>query len=457
MSDLDVKFEEYVRKQGLANPGQSILVAVSGGVDSMVLLDLFARIRRPWKLRIALAHVNHGLREVESDGDEEFVRMKAAHYDLPFYRTKVDTLSFASQERLTKQEAARELRYAFFEETRKTIGADVVATAHQANDNVETILLNLVRGTGLRGLAGIPVKRDNIIRPLLFAYRANIEEYAKEHSIDFRTDSSNSSLEYKRNLMRLQIIPSMESVFGPDILPSINRVSSTVRQFAASLETQVHERYELMVKSSGNGDVQVSLPLLHSEPSFMQEEIVLSLLRKLKLEASTKKVGAIIALGESITGSRLDLGKGHAIYRDRERLLVTKETQTHIQQQTLGFGQHCELGMFRFSVGMPEPVPSILHRTFAHAFVDANKLEPPLLLRGWRSGDWFMPLGLPHKKKLSDFFIDEKVPLREKHAIPVFESHGNIVWVCGKRVDDRFKVTAQTRSVVRLEYSRGQE
>ena len=248
MPDLDVKFEEYIRKQGLANAGQSILVAVSGGVDSMVLLDLFARIRHSWKLRIALAHVNHGLRGVESDGDEEFVRMKAAHYHLPFYRTKVDTLSFASQERSTKQEAARELRYAFFEETHKAVGADVVATAHQANDNAETILLNLVRGTGLRGLAGIPVKRDNIIRPLLFAYRTNIEEYAKEHSIDFRTDSSNSSLEYKRNLMRLEIIPSMESVFGPDILHSINRVSSTVRQFAASLDTQVHERYGLMVK-----------------------------------------------------------------------------------------------------------------------------------------------------------------------------------------------------------------
>ena len=450
---LETRFSTFVRSADLVHPRDCVLLAVSGGVDSMVMLHLFEAFRQPWKLELHVAHLNHQLRGDESLQDEEFVRRTAEELGLPCHTERADILEHAHRRRISKQEAAREVRYQFLEEVRSSIGAASVATAHQADDNAETVLLNALRGTGIRGLAGIPVRRDSgrIIRPLLFARRAEIEAYADAHAIPYRTDSSNESTEYTRNYLRKAIIPLLSEIH-PDVVESLNRISRSMRQLDERIGNELEDRWPSLCSSDDKGRTTLRVSRILSEPAYLQEEIALRLLRSLDIEAHASVVQRILGLCTQPSGRSLQLSGTLTVYRDRDRLVVVPSMPPQAFSQRVDLGVTYTFPTFEFSVSGPLAPPSRLNSARTTEFADADRLRGRLFLRTWRDGDWFIPLGMRKKKKLSDYFTDEKVPLFEKPTIPILESEGAIVWVCGKRLDDRFKVTDRTRSVVKLEY-----
>lgn len=451
---LEAAFADFLLSAGLVHHHETIVLAVSGGIDSMVMAELFARIRSSWNLSLVIAHVNHQLRGEESLGDEVFVREHAERWEIPFYAERVDTYGHAATSRLSKQEAARQLRYQVSERVRTKVNASAVATAHQADDNAETVLLNALRGTGVRGLAGIPARRDPgaIIRPLLFARRSEIELFAGEQGIQFRLDSSNLSTEYRRNYLRHNVIPVIEASKEFDFVTSLNRLSKLMRQLDGLLSTEVRQLMPGMLTRDERGNSSLHISRLRSKPEYLQEIIVLEVLKRFGAEAEANKVHQVLDLCSRTTGSQVQLSKDLHVYRNRDRLeFVTPRSEPSLHQEVI-LGRSYSLEDSRFTLSDPIPRPALLDSARGVEFVDARRLGERLILRSWQEGDWFIPLGMPSKKKLSDYFVDEKVPLLQKHRIPILESNGEIVWICGKRLDDRFKVTEGTRSVVRLEF-----
>ncbi len=449
------QFAHRAKLSGLVVPGSTIVVAVSGGIDSMVMLHLFAAFRTEWNLHLAVAHINHQLRGDESDGDEAFVRQAAELLEIPFFCKRVDTLGHAADTHLSKQEAARNLRYEFFEEVRQQLNADCVATAHQADDNAETVLMNALRGAGVRGLSGIPERREpgRIIRPLLFARRKEIELYAGDLKIEFRADSSNESTKYRRNYLRQNIIPMLEASSESDVIASLNKLSHLMRQLDTMISAEVKASLDESAFSAENGEASIAISMFRSKPHHLQEGIILEVLRKIGAEVESDKVHRVLGLCDLKTGSMVQLSKTLHVYRDRDRLSFVRPGEAALLHQTVSLGDSYSLGNFRFSLSVPISRPASFSSDRQVEFVDAGKLGEHLLLRSWHDGDWFIPLGMKTKKKVSDFFVDEKIPLVHKRSVPILESDGTVVWICGRRLDDRFKITSDTRSVVRLEFN----
>lgn len=447
-------FLDFVRSKGLVQPRQALVVAVSGGMDSMVLLDLLTRLQESWNLRLAVAHVNHQLRGEESLADEEFVRAAAERRNLPFYFERVDTITLAHTGRISKQEAAREARYRFFETVRQQTASDHVATAHQADDNTETILMNVLRGGGVRGLAGIPLYRakGSVVRPLLFAQRKDILFHASAYGIPYRNDSSNESMHYTRNYVRKRIVPVMNREFGGDLTGALNHLADTMTRFSALLDRFVSQETVDSIRFTGT-DCAVTISSLAREPRFLQEEAILRIMRQLGIEPHAAKIARILALCEGQTGRFLQLSNRFTVHKDRGTLFFTLHQPPADAPTPVTVGNEYTFQKSTITVGLPGPVPRTLPNDHRSEFIDAEHIRGPLFVRSWRKGDWFIPLGMRSKKKLSDFFGDEKVPRTEKSKIPILESNGNIVWVCGKRLDDRYKITSKTRTAIRLTYS----
>lgn len=448
------RFEENLRTHSLAQPGARILLAVSGGIDSMVMLDLFQRIRSPWKLTLGIAHLNHCLRGVESDQDEEFVRETAVRRDVPIWTDRADVSGYRQLHGVSKQEAARELRYHFFERARSAMNADLVATAHQADDNAETVLMNALRGAGVRGLSGIPPRREgSIIRPLLFARRCEIERYATDAGIRFREDSSNRLTDSTRNSIRHLLLPSLNRHLQIDTVPSLNRVAESMRSLGEAIQTELR-RCLGDVLADEAGIITVTIEALRKLPLYLQEEVAMHVFRQVGVEPTVTKVLAFLALCDHPTGRTLQLSGRWHVLRDRDRLVVHPASDDAATfEHRVRVGHEYTFEEFRFRASRLESVPHRFASSRHSEIVDADLLGENLILRSWRTGDAFVPLGMQNPKKLSDFLVDQKVPLHRKHHTPLLESNGVIVWVCGLRLDNRFRVTPGTTRAVRLEYS----
>jgi tRNA(Ile)-lysidine synthase len=453
MNPLELKLEEFVRFHHLIAPKQTVLLAVSGGVDSMVMLHIVSRLRERLDVQIALVHVNHQLRGEESMGDEQFVRESSVAYGISFNCERLDVVSYANELGLSKQIAARQLRYACFERVRQQAGAQVVATAHHADDNAETVLLNILRGTGIHGLAGIPIRREIgcIIRPLLFATRKEIEMYAMENGIKYRNDSSNMSLAYRRNLLRHSILPYLVKRV-PHIVKTLNSVADTMRDVSEKLHAIVKEALPSLVHNDSQDRLILDVKKLEMEPDFLWNEIFVELLHRMHIESTEKKVDALHRLCTMPTGRIVELSGELSACRDRQHIVFQKTNEEMSNIRHVEIGRIYEYQGCRISISNPEPVPAVLFNTQDVEYIDADRLGRQLVLRLWRAGDWFIPLGMKSKKKLSNFFTDQKVPRFKKALIPILESDGSIVWICGKRLDNRFKLTEHTRTAIRLTY-----
>ncbi|MBI3765511.1 MAG: tRNA lysidine(34) synthetase TilS [Ignavibacteriales bacterium] len=446
--------KSFVRQRELFEHGGTIIMAVSGGVDSMVMLHAVCALQKEWKLTLAVAHFNHQLRGKESEEDESFVRSCARERGLECYIERTDTAAVAEAKKLSVQEAARELRYAFFNKLRTSLGFDRVATAHHADDNAETILFNLIRGAGVHGLAGIQALRNDlsVIRPLLFATREDIEQYATSHSVRYREDSTNAKADYTRNFLRQTLIPLIRENINPNLTATLNRNSDLLTQLDRYVEEESRKILEEVIDQRSKNTIVVNLIRLHAQPVFLQQYVLLHLGRQFaSTEIDFSTVRVMLNISHAETGSSCSITKDVSVYRDREYL---KLVRTHSQPQ---FRYHVEPNktyQFERFVFASSTVSDVTFSDNPHIeYIDADRVARELIIRTWHEGDWFIPLGMHEKKKLSDFFVDQKIPLVEKRTIPIVVSNNDIVWVCGKRLDDRYKITAHTHNILKLEYA----
>jgi tRNA(Ile)-lysidine synthase len=449
---LRSRFREFSRKHGLFGERDTVIVAISGGIDSMVLLDLLAGERN---LTLIVAHVNHGLRGEESDGDEAFVRAHAESRGLAFRTDRPDVAGTASQVGTGIQETARRLRYDFLEIVRLSTGGGKIATGHNLDDNAETILLNLFRGTGVRGLAGIPVRRENIVRPLLFASREEIAAYAADAGIPFREDSSNASDAYARNVVRHHVLPRICEFVSPAAPRNIVRTGDLLRNVAGFLADQTTAALSTCRLSVPSGGVTLSIPRLRELHPFLCREVLLAAAEESGAGGLTgAHIEALAALIDAPPGHRATLPGQRMATRDREVIHLDRETPAagFCIPVTPGVAYAMEGFHFASTIELGAEDRAVAGENAEE--VDADRVGTGgLTLRSWRDGDAFVPLGMSSRKKISNFFVDEKVPAYRKHRIPILATaDGEIVWVCGLRIDDRFKVTATTRRVLKLEF-----
>ncbi len=434
---LQQRFIDNWQQRGLTTD-KPILLAVSGGIDSMAMAGLFLQAQLPF----AVAHCNFKLRGAEADKDEALVTDWCAYNNIMLHVTSFDTQRVSEESKKGIQETARTLRYEWFDKLLKEHGYKHIATAHHADDNAETLLMNLFKGTGIAGLHGIPPVNGNIIRPLLFAEKEEIRSYVVQNNIPYRDDASNDSDKYTRNNIRLNILPLIKESF-PGI---INTLSKNIERFAeAELlynKAVEQERKKLVEKRGKDYYISIKKLLLRSP----LQTICFELLAPFGF--SSAQVPEVIKLMQSETGQyissehyKLINNRGFliitAINKDETDLILISEIPSVVKTSDKTFH-------FKF-IDNVNKVPDDNNR----AYIDANKIALPLVLRRWKRGDYFYPLGMGmKKKKLSRFFIDQKIPVHEKEQVWVLESNQRIIWIAGYRLDERFKITNHTSKVL---------
>ncbi len=446
--------DSFVRKNRLITNGERILVAVSGGIDSIVLLDCLDSLRDRYGLEIGVAHFNHHLRGNESDEDARFTADVAKQRGLECRIGGADVHSLAAAGKCSVQEAARNARYAFLSETRKSMGFDKIATAHHADDNAETMLLNFFRGSGVRGLSGIPVfRRDlSVIRPLLFATREQIGRYAAARHLAYREDSSNARNDYTRNALRHRIVPIILEHCNPNLSEMMQRTAGLFGELDAYLDGLSDTLSASVLISSSAGTTVLDRTVLRNQPRFLQEYF---LWRTAAAAAgstpSRRTIEGMMDVCDGETGSICSIGSGYSFLRDRDRLLITKMSAGEDYFLPVNIGEEYHFTTFTFQSS--RVTEAEMNDDPGVEYADGDAIAPSLALRTWRESDWFVPLGMNQKKKISDFFIDKKVPLHEKHRIPILTAGDSVVWICGLRLDERVKITPATKSIIKLEYT----
>ncbi|MFN0014504.1 MAG: tRNA lysidine(34) synthetase TilS [Saprospiraceae bacterium] len=440
--DLLHRFNDFSEHRGLLGADERVLAAVSGGVDSVVLAHLLGQRKRPF----GIAHCNFCLRGAESDGDESFVRELTEKLDVPFFVQRFDTKKYATENGLSIQMAARELRYQWFETVRAESQFDCIATGHNLNDSVETTLLHFARGTGLTGLGGMPDRNGTVVRPLLFASRSEILAFAQEIGLIWREDSSNADTYYTRNAIRQRLLPEFENL-NPAFLANAAETQRRTRAADANLQYLLQQ---LLEKTGEAGVFRLHKTALAALPSLPD-----ALFDLLQPYGFTGDQARQVADGMHHTGSEWHAPSGYRIVVDRDVLLLTAQTALSESVQILADDLLVRTPDGGRLVLMPSAAPiDSLPTDGMTVFVDAEILRFPLLLRRWKPGDVFQPLGMGGKsQKLQDFFTNNKLSRLEKEQVWVLEDlEKRIVWIVGMRLDERFKVNAESSKLLKLNW-----
>jgi len=422
---------------------KKLLVAISGGIDSVVLTYLLQKL----KFDISLAHCNFNLRGEDSDSDEKLVLQIAERFQLPVFKKSFETSDYAKKEKLSIQLAARNLRYQWFDVIVKENKLDYILTGHHADDNLETFLINAIRGTGLDGLTGIPEKNRNIIRLLLPFTREQIKKYAKENAIDWREDTSNMETKYVRNKIRHQVIPVLQEL-NPSLLSSFHKTLQNLKESRQIIDDTIQFVKNESVSTSEDGMIKIDINKLkdYNNPKAYIYEL-------LKGYGFTEW-NDITDLLEAQSGKQI-LSNRYRLVKNRNVLLLTnlndkkpeEEYKTYQinKEDEIFVGEDFELRLSQIEHG------KIIGKTKDIVFIDGDKLNFPLLVRKWKNGDYFYPSGMQGKKKLSKFFIDNKMSIIQKEKIWLLCSLDEVVWVIGERLDDRFKAVDKMKNILKIE------
>jgi len=496
------RFRQHCAAQQLAQPGDRLLLAVSGGLDSRVLLDLFLQLQLELQLELAIGHVNHQLRGAESDADEAFVRALAEASGAPFFSQRVDVPAYAREHKLSLETAARELRYQALEHFRESWQARAIVTAHTLDDQAETILDHLMRGCGLAGLSGmaalaevhagnflptheqsvampkdaegspntLPLKgllQKKLLRPLLPFSRAELETYAHSQNLQWREDRSNIDPQFRRNRIRHELLPLIKTRFNPQILRSLERLARIAADAETYVQAEVATLLPRLIKERKSGKIILDLELFWKYFPIIRQKAIRAILRMIDAasgEPTFSDIDRILALIQNTAPAK---GK-RFIWRNRVEVFVDHAGLVLQRRQ-----EKAEPTCASVTIGQPCKIPGTTSTLFveqkdlppdwrqqinaASQFVDAEKVRGPLIVRFMQPGDRFIPIRtnaagdeVAGSKKLSDFFIDLRVPRHRRQNVPILEG-GNIIWVCGYRLDNRYKVTPATRTVLHLQ------
>lgn len=433
--------ERYIAKNQLLSPEATVIVGLSGGKDSMVLLDVLTLLG----YRCIAAHCNFHLRGDESDRDALFVKRWCKSVDVALETIDFDTNGYAKDKKISIEMAARELRYAWFEILRKQYEAEAIAVAHHRDDSIETVLLNLIRGTGIKGLTGISAKNGKVVRPLLCVSRKDIEAYIAEREFSFVEDSSNSDDTFVRNAIRQNVLPLLEKL-NLSVRNAIWRTSQNL--------DEVRKIYDVSIQKSIDNlfiDNKIDIEKLKKEIS--PASVLFSILSPYGFTPSD-----IENISDSLNANsgKMFFAPKHRLIRDRNFFILDKLPETFTDDGD-------EFPIYENTLEISHPICLTFSETNDTRQIpkdplilcaDAEKLTFPLTLRRWKKGDWFVPFGMKGRKKLSDFFTDIKLNIREKEDVWVLTSDEKIVWVVGYRPDERFKITPKTQKMLIVAFSK---
>jgi tRNA(Ile)-lysidine synthase len=434
-------FLKYINENGLVSKNDRVLLAVSGGIDSMVMADLFVKAG----IDTGIAHCNFNLRGQESDEDEEMVRKYAINHKISFYTIRFNTNEYAERKGISIQMAARELRYEWFEIIRKNNGFDSIAIAHNLNDNIETLLINLTRGTGVAGLSGMKKTGNRIIRPLLFATRASIEEYQKKQNIQYREDSSNAETKYIRNKIRHHVIPLLKDI-NPSVEFTLNDTAERMSGVNDIINSYIDDLRKKIFRDI-NGNLRTEAKQLTQYLG--NKTIIYELFRPYGI--TNNNLNDLYKIFRGRTGKQL-FTSTHRILKNRQEIIIAaikeEENDLYSVNNVSDLKNICGIISARI---VKKTSNFSIPTDCAIACIDLEKVSFPLIIREWRAGDYFYPFGMKQKKKLSDYLTDRKFSRFDKEKLRVMESEGKIVWLIGEKIDNRFRITEFTENILMIE------
>jgi tRNA(Ile)-lysidine synthase len=452
LKTIEQKVLKFIDENNLIIKGDKVLVAFSGGADSIFLLNFLIKYRRRLGIDLAAFHLNHKLREMDADADENFCKDFCLQNNIEFKSISKDVKFLATQSKKSIEETAREVRYAELLKAAEEFKADKIATAHNSSDNTETVFLNLVKGSGLNGLTGIPIRRENIIRPILCLTSDEIRSYLRSNKILFRFDKSNLNIDYERNFLRNEIIPKLKQKLNPQLEEKITNTSKVIKNFNEFLEKEINS----LAKTASTFDgkkLRIDLRKIKLKDTIFATIFFKNLLEKyFEIELSSENIKSLVELMSYQTGKEIHLKKNVTAFRNREDIIIGKERneKKEVILKRVKIGQKVILEGKEILI---EPVSKKnikFNRSKFVEYISGDLIKGTFEIRKWKAGDRFKPIGMKGTKKLSDFLTDEKVSSNKKDESFVLTNSGKIVWVIGLRIDDRFKITPDTKKILRL-------
>lgn len=450
MKNVEQKVIEFISKYNLLKHGDKLLIAFSGGPDSVFALHFLLKYARKYRIDTSAIHFNHGLRGKEADRDELFSRQFSEQYNINFLTRNLEVKNYAKQNKISIEEAARNLRYQNLTSAAKEINCNKIVTAHNQSDNTETVLLNILSGTGISGFAGIPVMRDNIIRPFLSLTKNEIVDYLDKNNITYVTDSSNLKSDYKRNFLRNKIIPLLKEKINPSMDASVFRSSKILESALPLLEKNQENKFKRFIEFDNNR-ILIKITFFLSGDDAIQGELLKNLIRKnFSLEFKYSDFSKLTKLSGLQKGRTVQLSSNLVALRESDFIQICFKERNQEKISYMNVGDIIEINNKTVAIEKVDREEINLNSKANIEFVDAGKLKGIFILRRWKNGDKFIPLGMSNYKKVSDFLTDLKIESSKKKNQLVLTNRNNIVWIVGLRIDNRYRIKSNTKQIYKM-------
>jgi len=452
---VEQKTLKFIDENHLLEKNDKVLVALSGGADSVFLLYFLSKFKKRLGIELAAFHLNHQLRGKSADQDEIFCHGFCVENKIEFHSISRDIKTFARKNKISVEEAGREIRYAELFKASKKLKFSKIATAHNASDSVETIILNFVKGAGIKGLTGIPIRRENIIRPILCLSSDEIRKYLKANRISYRIDKSNLKNDYERNFLRNDIIPKLKRRLNPKVEEKISNTAKILNDINSFIEVQLNQ----LAKSAANFDgkeLKIKLKQIAKIDKSIFSIFFKSVVEKnFNIELTSENIHSLIELINSQTGRVIHLKEKVIASKDRDLLVINRQTKNRykIVNKKIKIGQKIEIDEKVISIKQISKKNVKFITNKSTEFISGDLVDELFEIRNWKAGDKFYPIGMKGTKKISDYLSDEKISSHRKRENLVLTNSGKIVWVIGLRIDSRFKVTSKTKKFLKLTYN----
>ena len=449
---IEQKALKFIDENHLIDKDDKVLVALSGGADSVFLLSFLIKFKKRFRIEVAAFHLNHKLRGKTAKEDEKFCIDICSKNKIELVNVARDVKTYAKRMKVSIEEAGREIRYTELHKAAAKTGSTKIATAHNASDNVETIMLNFIKGAGIRGLTGIPIRRNNIIRPILCLSSDEIRKYLKANKVPFRVDESNRNSDYERNFLRNEIIPKLKQKLNPRLEEKVSNTSKIISEIDSFIQKQLEKISIQAVKFDGNTLRINSNAVLKFDVSLLSIFLKSVIEKNLGIELASENIFALVDLLYSQSGKSIQLKDNITASKERNELIIGRKSSALMQKaiRKIKAGQTLKVDGKIISISKVSRKMFKFTQDKSVEFVSGDTLKDSFEIRKWKAGDKFQPIGMKGTKKISDFLSDEKISSLEKKERLVLTNSGRIVWVIGLRIDERFKVTTETKKILKL-------